>query len=77
MDDDEQLLDDLCQAWRSAWVQIARAGTPQNRGYWAGVANGLACAIAVASGIPDRIQFMDAVRAGTDIARTRNVGGRV
>jgi hypothetical protein len=70
---DEQLLDDLCQAWRSAWVQIAKAERHQDRWYWQGVVEGLACAIAVASGIPDRIQFAETVRAGTDIARLRRV----
>lgn len=71
MIDDEQLLDDMCVAWRGAEKQRAKAEYPLSRQYWAGVANGLACGIAVASGVPERIRFNDAARAGADIARAR------
>jgi hypothetical protein len=71
MTDNEQLLDDLCQAWRSTWVKMVRSDNERDRYYWLGVTHGLACAISATSGLPDRIQFMDTVRAGTDIARVR------
>lgn len=71
MTDEELLLATLCDAWRQALIQLGKARDVRSRDYWAGVMNGLACSIAAVSGIPDTIRFMDAIRAGTDIARAR------
>ena len=73
---DEQLLDTLCCAWGQAMQKLGRAAREQRQAderYWLGVVNGLACGIAAVSGIPDKIGFMDTVRAGHEIARARQL----